>query len=246
MSSEFGISLVAVKSLEVRELKKLTQDSTFSNIAVVPSHFYAAGKPLMGPDLERRCGEILETGKNVSSVQGLLYGIDTGCQSSLNGRAKWIRSILGLLSCDLIVLGAPDLRQSQHQWVRAVEALSIETRGVGRLSVENLCKRTCSKDDFHPWQIWDEPVHPRVFDFANALDCGAYAPSTLGLGGPFEAAHISGPSHTAVIPKPEINEFLTTIHNLSSGGLSKFVVEIFEPDIEILLRQGSKFLESYM
>lgn len=241
-----GVSLVSVRQLDKINLEILRKDSNFSHVSVAPSHFFNEGRPLRGTQLEMQCMEVAASGKRVSSIQGVTYGVDFSSRQAMTDRVEWIREILDYLGCETVVLGAANVRVSKTDWDMCLNLLRTGLGNTRRVVVENICVEQCSADINHPWTCAPELCLGSVFDFANAFDCEVFSPSGLAASRNFELAHISGSDHTARLESANVDEFAKSLGNLMRSGLRDFVVEISEPELKALLALCGDFAERHL
>lgn len=245
MKFEPGVSLLSLSYLTVPSLQLLANDTTFPHVALTPTQLSPTGLPPSSLALASRCREIALSGKKVSSIQGILYGLKSENHREIKDRVQWLSSALDYLDCDTLVLGAASARAPNNEWENCVNTISSTLPQRHKLVIENICIGSCSHSVSHPWLLGENPDLLLAYDFSNATECAIFSPTELATKARFELAHVSGLNHCETLEKSRHAEFVAVLNTLQSHGLKSITIEIQEREIEALLKKARRFHASF-
>lgn len=236
-----GLSLVTVPILNKNILDHIKAIG-FSKIDLAPSHFLdeeSNFKDISAFKLE----EIRNSGIGISSIQGLLHGLDPAAISmeELSHRVNNLVKAAHSLDTSLFVLGAPNFRGNHLLWERILRLLCKKLLNANiKLAVENICSTPCINKPFGNVDL-DSLGFRYVLDTSNALECENSCYKQWVSNHDFDYLHLSYRNHS--LPSSfseflEINSFLNSItcRPETTWELSKINMNELEKDFEIIAR----------
>jgi hypothetical protein len=232
-----ALSLVSIPSLSRQEIDELGGVEEFKSFALSPAHFSTTFDAATPAQIQKRCNEFTDTGIEVSSFQGLFFGIDQFTEHKIKERVE--KLVLASLSvnCGTWVLGGPYLRKSEEVWNCVLRELRrVESTYEIKISLENICVKPCDSQINHTFKDY-EKFQSLTLDYANTLDCESISLEKFITIDRVDHVHLSGKKHSSDLQEFElcaIGEILENIKpslltiELSTSGLKELLVDAGE------------------
>ena len=232
-----SISLLHYKMLDVNLLSEL-KEAKFSKVAVTPSLFISnlgSSREIIDKTFYEK---VRQNSLEVTSIQGLLYGINPTDSKSLmfRKRLQILAEVSFELEIPLLVLGAPKFRRNKRLWKEILSFVEDFERSTNLvIGIENICMGNCS--DFEPDKdCFDTGNFRRVLDLANYLECQSKEKLDWLRLSNFEYLHLSYLGHR--LPRTEIELFECTnlLNNLASLPEGVWELDSVEPGALLSIR----------
>lgn len=201
----FALSLVSIPSISGKEIDELSSVDQFKSFALTPSHFSSSFDSATSAQVRKRCSEINKSGLEVSSFQGLFFGIDQPTESKIKARVERLVATSLSVNCRTWVLGAPYLRKNGEVWNCVLQELQrVESVYEIKMSLENICVKPCDSHLNHTFKNHDK-FQSLTLDYANSLECESIPLENLTRIEKVDHVHLSGEKHSSVLHELELS-----------------------------------------
>jgi len=194
-----SLSLIGLKDLNHEFLVSLQKMGGLS-IDLVPSHFMDTNSNDLTLDMHK-LKVISDSGIQINSIQGLLFGFQPGefSTNQFGARIEILITAASLLNVKFFVLGAPKIRSFPEDWSTVLQTFASKLAVTDiELGVENICTSTCTGTPFGGIPL-SEYGFLKVIDVANALECDAKCYINWDKAHLFAYAHLADLGHA--VPK---------------------------------------------
>jgi hypothetical protein len=237
---EIGVSFVGLRTVNLANFK-LLKCIRERKVSLAPSHFGLGSKVESNQPGLDFVHDLASAGVEVTSLQGLMFGLSTQDNSFLRNveiRAVALLKIAALLKVETLVLGSPDVRQERNLWRDTVRILSEVTQDSEvTLALETICGSTCSEDIGSTLGnlSWADRGGAIALDLSNVYGCKFHKPVQIIESRFVPIVHASGIDHTTKAVEEMALVLLEVSKAMPERAIpTRYVWEFFAQDIASL------------